>query len=308
MSIDPRAVRALEDAGLTVVPDAPLVKRTWWRAGGPADALVDCADTRQLAALQTVASNHGLPVFPLGNASNLLVSDRGIRGVVVRLVGDLAGCEADGDVLVTGGGLKLTVLVSRALRHGWTGLELFAGIPGTIGGAVRMNAGTTLGEVVDALIDVTVVAPDGSSAILPAEALRMSYRTAHLPPGAIVASARFRLTGADAQASRASVEHHLERRKATQPVDQPSCGSTFRNPPGDHAGRLIEAAGLKGFAIGAARVSPKHANFIVNEGGATASDIRRVIEHVQAVVAERFGVELHQEVHFAGDWSGWPGA
>lgn len=305
MSIDPVVLASLEQSGLKVLPDAPLVKRTWWRAGGPADALVQCSDLGQLVALQRLAEERGLPVFVLGNASNLLVADRGIRGIVVRLTKALADCSVADRVLVAGGGLKLTVLVSRMLKHGWTGLELFAGIPGTVGGAVRMNAGTTLGEVVDALLDVDVVLPGGEVRTLSVDELAMRYRSSRLPDGAIVASARFRLTGADPEASRAAIEHHLERRKATQPVDQPSCGSTFRNPPGDHAGRLIEAAGLKGFAIGAARVSPKHANFIVNEGGATAADIRRVVEHVQRTVRERFGVDLVREVHFVGDWSGW---
>lgn len=305
MSISPEVVAALEAAGPKVVVEAPLVKRTWWRAGGPADVLVDCATLEQLVAVQRLAATHDLPVFVLGNASNLLVSDRGIRGIVVRLVKELAGSREEDGVLHTGGGLKLTVLVSRSLKNGWTGLEFFAGIPGTIGGAVRMNAGTTLGEVVDGLLEVDLVLRGGELRTLAVDALQMAYRTSVLPEGSIVAAARFRLTGTDPEASRASVEHHLERRNATQPVDQPSCGSTFRNPPGDHAGRLVEAAGLKGFAIGGARVSPKHANFIVNEGDATAADIRRLVEHVQRTVLERFGVELVREVHFAGDWSGW---
>jgi UDP-N-acetylmuramate dehydrogenase len=290
-----------------VVRDAPLVKRTWWRAGGPADRLVDVGSLADLVAIRRAATEADVPLFVLGNASNLLISDRGIRGVVVRLVKGLAGCTVDTGILTVGAGLKLVVLTSRMLKHGWTGVEFVAGIPGTVGGAVRMNAGTTLGEVVDRLIDVEVVLRDGAVRTLPVDALGMAYRTCHLPDGAIVASARFQLTDADPAASRASVEHHLERRKATQPIDQPSCGSTFRNPPGDSAGRLIEAAGLKGFAIGAARVSPKHANFIVNEGGATAADIRRVVEHVRRTVAEVHGVALHQEVHYAGDWSGWSG-
>ncbi|MEZ4317662.1 MAG: UDP-N-acetylmuramate dehydrogenase [Myxococcota bacterium] len=305
MALPEPTLRALASAPIDVQIDAPLMKRTWWRAGGPADALVQADDLETLRTVRRIATETGCPLFVLGNASNLLVSDAGVRGLVVRLGGELAQVEPLEGALRLGGGLKLVVLVGRMIKHGWTGLELFAGIPGTVGGAVRMNAGTSLGEVVDALIDVDLVLADGSLATLPAADLRMSYRTAWLPDHSIVAKARFRLTDADPDTSRALIEHHLERRKATQPIDQPSCGSTFRNPDGDHAGRLIEAAGLKGFSIGGAMVSPKHANFIVNTGGATAADIRRVIELVQRTVHEQLGVELVREVHFAGDWSGW---
>ncbi|MCB9673924.1 MAG: UDP-N-acetylmuramate dehydrogenase [Alphaproteobacteria bacterium] len=315
MTLPEATLEALDDAGVAVQLDAPLVKRTWWRVGGTADALVQADDLRTACLVRRIATETGCPLFVLGNASNLLVADAGIRGIVVRLGGSLAQIEeepatepriyAGPEALVLGAGLKLTVLVGRMLKNGWTGLELFAGIPGTVGGAVRMNAGTSLGEVVDALVDVEIVQPDGSLALLEAEALAMAYRTAVLPPDTIVVSARFRLTDADPEASRHHIEAHLERRKATQPIDQPSCGSTFRNPDGDHAGRLIEAAGLKGFTIGGAQVSEKHANFIVNTGDATATDIRAVIEHVQDAVASRFGVQLVREVHFAGDWSGW---
>lgn len=179
---------------------------------------------------------------------------------------------------------------------------MFAGIPGTVGGAVRMNAGATLGETVDVLESITLVERGGEVVDRPAEALRMSYRTSHLPPGAIVARARLR-TVADELARWEAMDAFLARRKATQPLDKPSCGSTFRNPAGDHAGRLIEAAGLKGYTRGGAQVSEKHANFVVNLGSATAADLRAVIEHVQAEVHRQFGVELQREVHFVGDWS-----
>lgn len=298
---------ALAEAGVAVQESAPLLKRTWWRVGGPADGLVQADDLPTLAAVQRIASTTGSGLFVLGNASNLLVSDAGIRGLVVRLGGELAGASVSDGVAVLGGGMKLVPLVGRMVRDGWTGLELFAGIPGTVGGAVRMNAGTTLGEVVDRLLDVDVVLPDGSIRTVQAGDLRMSYRTCHLPDGAIVASARFQLTEGDPAVSRAHVEEHLARRKATQPIDMPSCGSTFRNPDGDAAGRLIEACGLKSFAIGGAMVSPKHANFLVNTGDATAADLRALLEHVRDEVLRRHGVLLEQEVHFAGDWDGWPG-
>lgn len=307
MPLPPDTARALHDLGVAFDEDAPLVKRTWWRAGGPAGGLVTARDLPALAAIQRAAHDTGCSVFVLGNASNLLVSDRGIPGLVLRLAGELASISAEGDppVLRLGAGLKLMPFIGRMQREGWTGLEMLAGVPGTMGGAVVMNAGTSLGEVVDALLDVEVVLPDGTIETLTRDDLRMSYRTAHLPDGAIVASARLRTTGDDPEASRRTIQAHLDYRANTQPVDVPTCGSTFRNPPGDRAGRLIEAAGLKGARIGGAQVSEKHANFLVNTGEATASDIRRLIEHVQAEVARVHGVELVREVHYAGDWSGW---
>ncbi len=291
---------------LEVREDEPLAKKTWWRVGGLADGYVEISDTAGLQALQQIASRRGVPVLVIGNASNLLVSDEGVRGVVVRLVGELTGSlrEPSG-LLKVGGGLKLISLLRRAERQGWTGLEMLAGVPGTVGGAVRMNAGTRLGEVSDRLVDVGVVLRDGSLKVLTNEELRMSYRSSHLPEGSIVAWARLRLTDADPEESARLVAEHLDYRARTQPVDVPTCGSTFTNPPGDSAGRLIEAAGLKGHQLGRAQVSEKHANFIVNLGGATAYDIRRLIVHVQHEVWDAHGVELEPEVQFVGDWSMW---
>jgi UDP-N-acetylmuramate dehydrogenase len=299
---------ALAESGIAVEHDAPLHRRVWWRVGGPADGYAELQTMEQLQATQRAASAHGVPVFVLGNGSNLLVSDAGVRGLVVRLGGELAEVEANGGELRVGAGMKNAVLLARAARHGWTGLGPLAGIPGTVGGAVRMNAGSTLGEVSDVLVAVEVVTPDGARVTLPAGDLALGYRTCALPPGAIVARATFRLTAEEPDAHEARLRAFLDRRKATQPLDQPSCGSTFRNPPGDAAGRLIEAAGLKGFAIGGAMISPKHANFIVNTGDATAADIRAVLEHARASVRERFGVDLHAEVVFLGDFGAAPAA
>lgn len=304
MPLPKPALAALLSAGVDVQDDFPLRKKTWWRTGGPADGFAVVRTLDQLVAVQRIASETGIAVFPLGNASNLLVSDSGIRGLVIRLAGELRAIRAEGEppVLDLGGGVKLVSLVNRMQREGWTGLELFAGIPGTVGGAIRMNAGTALGETVDALLDVTVVREGGVVDVLSVADLRMRYRHSELPEGSIVASARLRTTGEDVAASKAKVQHHLDYRARTQPVDVPTCGSTFRNPDGDTAGRLIDAAGLKGAAIGGARVSPKHANFIENTGEATAADIRALVEHVQAEVERQFGVKLHREVHFVGEW------
>jgi UDP-N-acetylmuramate dehydrogenase len=304
--LPPTTATALRAAGIAFAEDAPLARRTYWRVGGPADGLVEARTLEALQALVRVATSTRCPLFVLGKASNLLVSDRGIRGLVVLLRGDLADArELPGTsppMLELGAGLMLVSLLSRAGQNGWTGIECFAGIPGTVGGAVRMNAGAALGETRDCLVDVDVVLSDGTVERIDRDALQMSYRTTVLPAGAVIAVARVQTTGGDIRESRARIKTHLEHRRRTQPLDLPSCGSTFRNPPGDFAGRLIEASGLKGHAIGGAMVSPKHANFLVNTGGATASDLRSLIEHVQAVVSASQGVTLEREVHFAGEW------
>lgn len=291
--------QALAEAGLDVTPEAPLAKRTTWRVGGPAEVLVAVASVAQLAAAQRVASALGAPVVALGAGSNVLVADSGVRGVVVQLTGALADTAVDEGTLVAGAGLKLVVLLARAAREGWAGLEALSGIPGTVGGAVRMNAGTSLGELGDRLLEVEVVLPDGTVRTLAHRDLGLAYRTSTLPLGSIVARARLRLDG-DPATSAARAADFLARRKATQPLDLPSCGSTWRNPPGDHAGRLVEAAGMKGFTVGAAQVSPRHANFVVNLGGATAADVLGVVGAVEAEVHHRFGVNLEREFQRLG--------
>ncbi len=307
MPIPASTAEALQRATVQWRADVPLSKRTWWRVGGTADGLVVAEDLATLSAVAAATHQTGCPLFVLGNASNLLVSDRGIRGLVVRLAGDLATAHADDSAhrVVLGGGTKLVSLVRRMGREGWTGLEFLAGIPGTIGGAVRMNAGTRLGEVADALVDVTLVLRGGATTTRSASELGLVYRASALPEGSIVAAATFSTTQTEPEKSRRLIEEHLAYRARTQPVDVPTCGSTFRNPPGDHAGRLIEAAGLKGARIGTAEVSTKHANFLVNTGDATAADLRALIEHVHRTVEDRFGISLEREVHYAGDWSGW---
>ncbi|HMV68618.1 MAG TPA: UDP-N-acetylmuramate dehydrogenase, partial [Myxococcota bacterium] len=217
-------------------------------------------------------------------------------------MGALADVTAEDRTLLCGAGLRNTVLLTRAARHGWTGLDALTGIPGTIGGAVRMNAGSALGEIGDAIVEVDVVLPDGALLTLPHAALGLRYRHCELPDGGVVARARLRLGDEPYDVAEARMRAFLDRRKATQPLDQPSCGSTFRNPPGDTAGRLIDAAGLKGLQIGGAMVSPKHANFIVNTGDATAADVLAVIRRVQAEVEARSGVRLAPEVEIVGAW------
>ena len=301
--------KRLEEANLRVQHDALLARRSWWKAGGKADGMVTAKTTEELCAVRSIATETDCPLFVLGNGSNLLISDKGIRGMVVRLSGELAGVTiSDNDEpcrLTIGGGTRLQTLVKQAAANGWSGLERLAGIPGTMGGAVRMNAGTHYGEVVDLLVHAELVMPNGQLQQWSCDALGLQYRQSRLPPGAIVAFATLQTTSEPVSTLIERIEHHLDYRAATQPIDVPTCGSTFRNPPNDKAGRLIESCGLKGHLIGGAQVSTKHANFLVNTGTATATDLRRLIEHVQATVLTQTGVQLEREVHFAGDWSDW---
>lgn len=310
MPLNPSVHQALRAAGLKPIDDAPLARRTWWQVGGPADGYVKAGTVEQVQAVVATCTAQGVPLFVLGNGTNLLISDRGIRGLVLQLGKDLARAEAIAGSSPTqvraGAGTKLAALLQKSMRLGWTGLEVFAGIPGTVGGAVRMNAGARLGETREVLVDADVVLPDGQLVTLSLDDLNMRYRHTDLPAGSVVVTARLQCTDGDPQAMREHVQSHLEHRASTQPLDLPSCGSTFRNPPGDHAGRLIQAAGLKGYRVGDAQISEKHANFVVNLGQATADDVRTVVEHMAATVKAQFGVQLQREVHLAGDWSHWP--
>ena len=280
-------------------PDAPLAPRTSIRVGGPADLLVRPADPADLPPLLAACAERGVPIFPLGSGANLLVADAGIRGVVVRLPADLGEESEEGERLVLSGGAPLSRLVQRAAAAGLVGCEFAAGIPGSLGGAAAMNAGTRIGEMKD-VVERVEVATAGGLRWIPAAELGFAYRTCRLPPGAIVTRVAFRLRRGDVTASRAAMDADRDYRRRTQPLSWPTWGSTFRNPPGDHAGRLVEAAGLKGHREGNAMWSDLHANFVVNLGGATARDCLALIRLARERVRERFGVVLELEVRLAG--------
>ncbi|MFN7143070.1 MAG: UDP-N-acetylmuramate dehydrogenase [Myxococcota bacterium] len=293
---------------MKILHEEPLSRHGYWRVGGPLERLVHVDDAAELAAVYREDPR----LHVLGNGSNLLVPDAGLRGTVVKLGGafrESGAVREDGDTvwLRAGAGLLNAVLLARVGKLGLAGLGPLAGVPGTVGGAVAMNAGTALGEVADILDGIEGLGPDGV-ATLPRAALPMRYREGGLPPGFVVTAAIFRLSRAGFADEQARIAHHLARRKATQPLDLPSCGSVFRNPPGDHAGRLIEAVGLKGHRVGGAAISERHANFIVNLGGATATDVMACIGAAWRRVREETGVVLIPEVHVLGDWAPgeWP--
>jgi UDP-N-acetylmuramate dehydrogenase len=248
----------------------------------------------------------------LGNGSNLLAPDDGLRGTVVRLAGafrELAVVEERGDEVSVriGAGLLNAVALARLARLGLCGAPMLAGVPGTIGGAVAMNAGTTLGEIAEVLERIEGIGRDGAQTI-ERSGLPMVYRDGGLPAGFVVTAAVLRLRRSGFADEQARVATHLARRKATQPLDLPSCGSVFRNPPGDYAGRLIELVGLKGHRIGDAQISPRHANFIVNLGEARAEHVMACIRTAWSAVREATGVALEPEVRVVGAWDPaiWP--
>ncbi len=281
--------------------DAPLAPRTAIRIGGPADLLFRPRDAADLSRLLAASAAASVPVAVLGGGANLLVADRGVRGVTVKLPVDFGEEEARDGRLVLSAGAPTSRLVGRAQAAGLVGCEFIAGIPGTLGGAVAMNAGTRIGEMKDVVARVEVATAAGSRWI-PAAELGFAYRTCRLPPGAIVTRVEVRLRPGDVAASAAAMEADRDYRRRTQPLDRPTWGSTFRNPPGDHAGRLLEAAGLKGERRGDAAFSEVHANFVVNLGRATARDALALVRLGQARVRERFGVDLELEVRLLGEF------
>jgi UDP-N-acetylmuramate dehydrogenase len=289
--------------------DEPMRKHTSWRTGGRAQrayfprSLADCA-----RFVQTLAE--GEPVHVVGLGSNLLVRDGGLRGTVIFMHGALKQvrieAQQDGQRLIYAEAGVASPKVARfAATHGLVGAEFLAGIPGTVGGALAMNAGCYGSETWDITGAVLCLRRDGQLIRRTPVDFDVAYR--HVEPRATLhseewfAAAWFRLGEGDAEASRRIIKDLLERRIATQPLDQPNAGSVFRNPPGDYAARLIQACGLKGFAIGGAMVSPKHANFIVNTGSATAADIETLIGTIQQQVQDRFGVALEREVRIIGE-------
>jgi UDP-N-acetylmuramate dehydrogenase len=283
--------------------DAPLAPYTWWRIGGPADVLIDVSTTDELAFVLRRVFQRRLPMFVLGSGSNLLVGDGGIRGIVLRLEGDFAALAVraeDGAVIAeAGGSASLPALCTKVATLGGIGVDGLVGIPATVGGSIRMNAGTDreIGEFAQSVVVQTPAKPNP-------HVIDVGWRYRHttIPRDAIVAHTTLRFERGEPKEVRERLQSRLVRRKATQPVAIPNSGSCFRNPEGDYAGRLIEAVGAKGWREGGAEVSGLHANFIVNTGDASARDVTMLLVRVRRAVQERFGVELQLEVHLVGEF------
>ncbi|MEN9217636.1 MAG: UDP-N-acetylmuramate dehydrogenase [Gloeomargarita sp. DG_2_bins_126] len=284
---------------------AELAELTTYRVGGRAQWLALPRCQEELLTAVAWAQQEQVPLTVIGAGSNLLISDRGLPGLVIctRYLRGAQWHEPTGQV-VAAAGMPLPQLAWEAARRGWQGFAWAVGIPGTVGGAVVMNAGAQGGCTADYLISAEVL-HDGSIRTLTRAELAYDYRYSCLQTGTgVVLSARWQcIPGHDPQRLQRETSDYLQRRRRTQPYHLPSCGSVFRNPPASKAGWLIEQSGLKGYQIGQAQVSPLHANFIVNLGGATAQNIYDLIHHVQAVIQAKWGIQLHPEVKFLGDFS-----
>jgi len=281
----------------------PLARLTSFRLGGPAALYLEAETDGDLAAASAAVAESGVPWTVIGKGSNLLVSDRGFPGLVLRLGKGFRWAGRDGVRLLAGGAMPLPALAGVGLTHSLAGLEFGVAIPASLGGAVRMNAGAHDHSVSEVLESIEVYSiPGGSRSMVRASDAGFAYRRSSLPDGSVVIGAVAKLRPGHPDAIRAEMEAARSWRRATQPLAEPNCGSVFKNPLGDHAARLVEAAGGKAMSVGGAEVSPKHANFIVARPGATAEDVHRLILRVQQVVEDRFGVRLETEVQHVGDF------
>jgi UDP-N-acetylmuramate dehydrogenase len=293
-------------SGLRLKVSEPLARYTSMKIGGPADYFVETESEAALSQLLSLLSLHRLPFGLLGNGSNMLISDLGVEGVLVRLAGDFKRAEwheqGNDSWVEAGAAYAVTQLVREAARRGYSGLEFAEGIPGSVGGALIMNAGAYGAEFEKVCIAVYGRNQEGKPIQFSREQMRFTYRDSHLPAGTVVTRVRLSLNREESSRVGMKLRELVTKRKSSQPTGYPNSGSMFRNPPGDYAGRLVEAAGLKGKQIGQAQISSKHGNFIVNLGGACAEDVRQLMELARAEVEAKFGVILVPEVKLVGRW------
>jgi UDP-N-acetylmuramate dehydrogenase len=292
--------------GVKTSRDESLARFTTMRVGGPADLFATVHNVFELRALVRLARARAIPHLVLGRGSDIVISDRGIRGLVIQ---DRAeGSRVDGATYVADAGVPMARAATETQRAGLTGLEFGLAIPGTVGGAVWANAGAHEADVAGVLESARVLDAQGREEVVAAANLALAYRDSRFKHARdeLILEGTFHLEPADPEVIKGRLDDIRRWRQAHQPLGLPSAGSVFRNPPDDSAGQLIEAAGLKGTRIGGAVVSEKHANFIVNDQKGTAGDVRRLGDHVRAVVAAGSGIELAYEIEFVGDWEGWP--
>lgn len=304
---------------LSLMQDEPMKKHTTFRIGGPADYYAE-PDVSQISKLIEIAKACDMPVAVIGNGSNLLVGDKGIRGLVIGIGKGLSAIEVteavaqqstaqdftaqgNGRIITAGAGAILAAVAAKAAEASLSGLEFASGIPGSVGGAVVMNAGAYGGEIKDVLIDATVLTAEGELKTVTRDELDLSYRHSIVPEKSyIVLSARFRLTPKPQDEIKAYMAELRAKRVEKQPLEYPSAGSTFKRPEGYFAGKLIMDAGLRGYSVGDAQVSGKHCGFVVNKGEATAADVLTLIKDVQETVLKQFGVKLEPEVKMIGEF------
>ncbi len=282
--------------------DHPLASLTTFKIGGSADLFVVPKNLMELLSVLQILKDNDVPYFLLGAGSNLLIGDRGIRGAVISLGEGFDYAHAKGDVILAGAGVSLAALSAEAKNAELTGIEFASGIPGSLGGAIYMNAGAYGGEMKDVICEVSYIDEDGSVVTVSCDECKFGYRESIFSGSKkIIISAKLTLKKGNKEEILATMRDLNARRKEKQPLEYPSAGSTFRRPEGHFAGALIEQAGLKGTRIGGAEVSQKHAGFVINTGNATAQDVLDLIAHIQKVVFEKYGVMLQPEVKIIGE-------
>jgi UDP-N-acetylmuramate dehydrogenase len=290
-----------ENPRLAVLPEEPMKNHTTFHVGGPAEYYAE-PEEEELKSICRLARTHGIKLTVIGNGSNLLVRDGGIRGMVVAIAKNMSDIRVSGDHIYAQAGALLSKVANTAAISSLTGMEFAAGIPGSVGGAIVMNAGAYGGEIKDILVSATLLAPDGTIRTVGAEELDLSYRHSCIPgTGEIVLGAEFALKKGETAAIRETMAELRERRSEKQPLEFYSAGSTFKRPVGYFAGKLIMDAGLRGYRVGDAQVSEKHCGFVINRGNATAAQILQLIEDVRAKVFAEFQVELEPEIRILGD-------
>lgn len=292
-------IEQLQKAGIPLAEQEPMTRRTTFGIGGPA-LLLRPRSRAELQAAMTLCREAGEEPFILGRGSNLLVSDSGISRPVIQLDGDFTAITREGNTLRCGAGASLIAVCRAAAENSLSGIEWGYGIPGSLGGGVYMNAGAYGGELRDVLTEVTFLDEAGEYRTLPAAELSLSYRHSIFEdrPGTVIVGAVLTLTPGDPAAIRAAMEDYMSRRREKQPLEYGSAGSTFKRPVGNYASALVDQCGLKGLSVGGAEVSRKHAGFIINRGGATAADVKKLIAEVQRIVREKTGYTLECEVKF----------
>lgn len=280
----------------------PMKDHTSFKAGGCADFFIVPENSTQLIELVQFLKENQVPYYIMGNGSNLLVRDKGFRGVIIQIYRNMSDVKIDGEEVWAEAGILLSSLSNKIMNSHLTGFEFASGIPGTLGGAIYMNAGAYGGEMKQVLVSADVVDEDGKIITLTNEELKLGYRSSILQQKKyIVLSAKLKLQEGDIDEIKARINYLTEQRKAKQPLELPSAGSTFKRPEGYYAGKLIMDAGLRGYSIGDAQVSEKHCGFVVNKGNASAGDIIKLIHHIQNTVKEKFGVFMEPEVRIIGE-------
>jgi UDP-N-acetylmuramate dehydrogenase len=286
-----------------ILLNEPMDKHTTFKVGGPADVFVKPENASQLKEILAAAKEYELPVYIIGNGSNLLVSDQGYRGVIVQIYKNMNQIERNGNQIKAQAGALLSTIAKQALEQGLGGFEFASGIPGTLGGAVAMNAGAYGGEIKQVLKEVTILTRDGEIMTLSVEELELGYRKSIIvEKDYIVLDAVLEFTPDDKEVIQAKMSEYAQARKSKQPLEYPSAGSTFKRPEGYFAGKLIDDAGLRGFSYGGAQVSEKHCGFVINKDHATAKDIVTLMQQVDEKVQNKFGVSLEPEVKMIGDF------